>query len=138
MSDDSPKPPPWQPWKKGMPTPNPRGRGRGTPNKFSQQLVADFACHWRDCGYAAIEKVYAENPGLYLKIATSLVPRELLLSIARPMEQMTDVELQEAALCEQEASAKLIEQVRLRGGAELIEQAQRELTGEDDDDGDAK
>jgi hypothetical protein len=122
-----------KPWERGGPTPNPKGRGKGVPNKFSQQLVADFARHWRDHGYSAIERVYDENPGLYLKIATSLVPRELLLQVSRPMEQMSDAELQQAALEEQEVSQKLIAHIRLRGGAELIEAAARELTGEDED-----
>jgi hypothetical protein len=70
----------------------------------------------------------------YVKIATSLVPRELLLQVARPMEQMSDAELQEAALQEREHANMLIEHVRMRGGAQLIEAAQRELTGEDADD----
>lgn len=123
-----------KPWQRGGPTPNPHGRGKGTPNKFSQKLVADFARHWRDHGYSAIERMYEENPGLYLKIATSLVPRELLLEVSRPMEQLSDAELQRAAVEEQEASQKLIAHIRLRGGEELIEQARRELTGDDEED----
>jgi hypothetical protein len=78
--------------------------------------------------------MYEENPGLYLKIATSLVPRELLLEVSRPMEQLSDAELQRAAVEEQEASQKLIAHIRLRGGEELIEQARRELTGDDEED----
>jgi hypothetical protein len=134
MSDDTASPPAWKPWHKGMKSPNMKGRGRGVPNKFSQRLVEDFARHWRDNGYSAIERVYAENPGLYVKIACGLVPRELLIAVSRPMEQMTDAELQQAALEEREASMKLIEHIKLRGGEELIEAAQRELTGEVEDE----
>jgi hypothetical protein len=132
MTDDAPTKP--ARWYKGMVTPNPRGRGRGVPNKFSKRLVEDFAKHWREFGYAAIERVYAENPGLYLKIATSLVPRELLLQVSRPMEQLSDAELQQAALEEQEASQKLLMHIRLKGGEELIEAAQRELVGDEPED----
>ncbi len=138
MSDDdtdTPQPkPPHTPWHKGMPTPNPKGRGKGTPNRLSQRLVDDCSRHWKDFGYSAIERVYADNPGLYLKAMISLVPRELLLSVSRPMAEMSDADLQQAAAAEQEASQKLIEHIRLRGGAQLIEQAQRELTGEDEED----
>ena len=68
----------------------------------------------------------------------SLVPRELLLSVSRPMEQTDQMPTSAGrGSPEQEASQKLIEHIRLRGGAQLIEQAQRELTGEDDD-GDAE
>jgi hypothetical protein len=132
MSDDDTPKPPHTPWHKGMPTPN-----QGTPNRFSQRLVEDCSRHWKDHGYSAIERVFEENPGLYLKTMVSLVPRELLLSVSRPMEQLPDADLQAAALQEQEASQKLIEHIRLRGGAQLIEQAQREvLGGESDEDDD--
>ena len=106
MSDDDAtnNNPPWQPWKKGMATPNPRGRGKGNLNKFSQQLVADFAADWREHGAAAIEKLRKENIVAYVKIATSLLPRELLLQVSRPMAEMTDEQLQQQALVEQETS----------------------------------
>ena len=123
-------------WKKGE-TGNPNGRPAGRKNRISQQLVADFSRHFADNGYSAIERVYDENPGLYLKIATSLVPKELLIAVSRPTVELSDAELQLAAEQERTATLKLIEHVKLRGGAELIEQAQRELVGEDaDEDGD--
>ena len=50
------------------------------------------------------------------------------------MTEMTDEQLQQQALAEQEASQKLIEHIRLRGGEELIEQARREVLGNTDDD----
>jgi hypothetical protein len=64
----------------------------------------------------------------------SLVPRELLLQVSRPMTEMTDEQLQQQALAEQEASQRLIEHIRLRGGEELIEQARREVLGNTDGD----
>jgi hypothetical protein len=124
-------------WKKGE-TGNPNGRPAGRKNRISQQLVADFSRHFADHGYSAIERVYDENPGLYLKCALSLVPRELLLQVSRPMTEMTDEQLQQAALQEQEASQRLIEHIRLRGGAEMIEQARREVLGEGDHDSEEK
>jgi hypothetical protein len=123
-----------KPWQKGGPTPNPRGRGKGTPNKFSQQLVADFARDWRENGAAAIEQLRKENIVAYVKIATSLVPRELLLQVSRPLAEFSDAELQAAALTERDQAMLLIEHIRLRGGAQLIEQAERELTAEEGDD----
>jgi hypothetical protein len=123
-----------KPWMKGGPSPNYRGRGKGTPNKFSQQLVADFAADWREHGAAAIEQLRKENIVAYVKIATSLVPRELLLQVSRPLAELSDDELQAAALAERDRATMLIEHIRLRGGAELIEQAQREVLGEDEED----
>jgi hypothetical protein len=127
---------PLKPWQRGGPTPNPKGRGKGTPNKFSQQLVADFAADWRVHGAAAIARLREESVVAYVKIAASLVPREMLLQISRPMAEMTDEQLQAAAIEEQEASQKVIEHIRLIGGEALIEQAQREVLGEDDEDED--
>jgi hypothetical protein len=121
--------------KKGE-TGNPNGRPAGRKNRISQQLVADFSRHFADHGYGAIARVYDENPGLYLKIATSLVPKELLIAVSRPMTEMTDEQLQQQALAEQEASQRLIEHIKLRGGAEMIEQARREVLGEEDNEED--
>jgi hypothetical protein len=134
LADTAPQPSALRPWQKGGPTPNPKGRGKGTPNKFSQQLVADFAADWREHGAAAIEQLRKENVAAYVKIATSLVPRELLLQVSRPLAELSDDELQAAALAERDQASMLIEHIRLRGGAELIEQAQREVLGEDDEE----
>ena len=82
-----------------LPGPGP-GRPKGVPNKFSQQLVADFARDWRAHGAAAIEQLRKENVAAYVKIATSLVPRELLLQVSRPLAELSDDELQAAALQE--------------------------------------
>ena len=125
-----------RPWQKGGPTPNPKGRGKGVPNRFSQQLVADFAADWREHGAAAIEQLRRENVAAYVKIATSLVPRELLLQISRPMAEMSDDELQQAALREHEQATMMIEHVRTLGGEALLEQARREVLGEDEEDDD--
>ena len=62
------------------------------------------------------------------------MPRELLLQVSRPLAELSDDELQAAALAERDQATMLIEHIRLRGGAELIEQAQREVLGEDEED----
>ncbi len=125
-----------KPWMKGGPSPNYRGRGKGTPNKFSQRLIADFAADWREHGAAAIAELRKSNVAAYVKIATSLVPRELLLQISRPMTEMSDDELQQAALREHEQATMLIEHVRTLGGEALLEQARREALGDTADDDD--
>ena len=88
-----------KPWMKGGPSPNYRGRGKGTPNKFSQQLVADFAADWRKHGADVIARVREKDPVAFLQIATKLVPRECLVQFeARPfenVERLTDEELAE-------------------------------------------
>jgi hypothetical protein len=118
----------------GRPDAEPQRQRQGVPNKFSAQLVADFAADWRAHGAAAIKQLREENVAAYVKIATSLVPRELLLQVSRPLVELSDDELQAAALAERDQATMLIEHIRLRRGAELIEQAQREVLGEDEED----
>jgi hypothetical protein len=122
-------------WKKGGPSPNPKGRGH-VPSRFSKKLVEDFAAHWRKHGETAIQKVYAENPGLYLKIAVSLVPRELLIAVSKDPNQMTDFELQQAAEEERLQQLKVIEHIKEKVGKQIIEEATREVMGDDDADTD--
>ena len=94
-------------------------QGQGHAEQVLQQLVADFAADWREHGAAAIEQLRKENVAAYVKIATSLVPRELLLQVSRPLAELSDDELQAAALAERDQATMLIEHIRLRGGAEL-------------------
>ena len=130
-----------RPWTRGGPTPNPKGRGKGVTNKFSAQLLADFAADWREHGAAAIAKLRKESVVAYVKTACSLVPRELLLQFSRPMEQLSDIELQQAAAVEHEAGQKLLAHIQTIGGEALLEQARREVLGTDEgeaEDDDAK
>ena len=64
------------------------------------------------------------------------MPRELLLQVSRPLAELSDDELQAAALAERDQATMLIEHIRLRGGAELDRAAQREVLGEDEEDDD--
>ena len=106
---------------------NVRGRPKGARGLFSEQMVSDFARDWRTSnnGPDTIARVRAENPGMYLSVAVKLVPRELLLSLERPLTEMSDDELRAAALTERDANAMIIEKVCELGGAELVEAAER-------------
>ena len=85
-----------QPWQKGGPTPNPLGRKRGTPNKFSRAFLADVADKWHAHGASVLEEVRRDDPGTFLRVCASLVPREILLTTqpGTPVAQMSEMELQ--------------------------------------------
>jgi hypothetical protein len=103
-------------------------------------MVEDFSKHWHKHGAAAIAKVYKKDPGLYLKIATSLIPRAMLLEVSasvRPFTEMSDADLQAAAAQEREDAMLLIEHVRTHGGEELIQQATQSVLGTDEEEDDA-
>jgi hypothetical protein len=97
-------------------------------------MIHDFARDWDAHGLEVLVAVRKENPVAYLTVATKFVPREMLLQLARPLAEMADDELQAAALQEYKQAALLLEHIRMRGGAEMIEQAQRDVLGEDEDD----
>jgi hypothetical protein len=75
---------------------NPGGPGRqlGSRNRLSEvalrALGDDFAVH----GTAVIEKVRTEEPGLYLRIVCSLLPRQLQVE-RLPLSDISDDELAE-------------------------------------------
>jgi hypothetical protein len=110
------------------------GRPLSARTKFSRELIEAFARDWHKHGPEVLVRVRGENPTAYLTIAAKLVPKELLLQLERPLAEMADVELQAAALQEQREATVLIEHIKTIGGEALLEQARRDVLGEDDED----
>jgi hypothetical protein len=56
---------------------NPRGRTKGARNKFTdaflKAMLADFETH----GVEAIQQVRENSPGTYLRVAASILPKQL-------------------------------------------------------------
>ena len=71
-----------------------------------QALGEHFAVH----GVAAIDRVYREEPGTYLRIIASLLPRQLQVERSSPFADLTDEEL------------AMLEEMLAAGRAKLIEQ----------------
>ena len=110
-------------------------RGAGV---FSEQMIYDFARDWHEHGPGVLVAVRKENPVAYLTVAAKLVPKELLLQLARPVAEMADDELQAAAL-QGAAGGNDADRAHQRPivAEALLERARREVLGEDDDkDGD--
>ena len=55
------------------------GRPKGARNKFSEDFVEEFAAHFEEHGAEAFDRVYKEQPGLYLRLAAMLVPKDFNL-----------------------------------------------------------
>jgi len=84
------------------------GRKKGSRDKlgrdFFQALSEDFAEH----GAGVIKIVRFEDPGLYLKIVASTMPKEF--TVERVTSELTDDELEEMIVRQREQIAKTREQ----------------------------
>jgi hypothetical protein len=97
-------------WKPGGPSPNPAGRGH-VPSKFSKKFLISLAASWEQHGDAVFEEVRKLDPVQYLRICSSLIPKEVLVIThsTTPAAQLTEQELQ--AVIVEDISA--IERVRI-------------------------
>ena len=56
------------------------GRPKGSRNKVSEEFLAALYADFQQHGAAAIQKVREENTAVYVKVAASMVPKELHIS----------------------------------------------------------
>ena len=111
------------------------GRPVSARTKFSRELIEAFARDWHEHGPGVLVAVRTENPTAYLTIAAKLVPKELLLQLERPVEQLSDADLAAAAKAERDVSVLVLAKVReLPGGGDLVAEAERDIFDEDKDD----
>lgn len=83
--------PPFAPGNLANPGGKPIGARNRLQGKFMNALADDFDKH----GTAAIRSCRAEDPGKYLAIIASIMPKEL--EISRPLDDITDEQLDAAA-----------------------------------------
>jgi hypothetical protein len=80
----------WQPGQSG----NLAGRLRGSRNKLSEEVICALLRDFRKHGEKAIAKVRREQPGVYLRCLTLLVPREHKVEYSNSLKNWTDEELE--------------------------------------------
>ena len=56
---------------------NPNGRRPGCRNKFNEAFITDFYKDWAQHGAEVIEAVRTLHPQIYLRVAASIVPRDV-------------------------------------------------------------
>lgn len=85
---------------------NPKGRTKGSRNKFADQFLKDFMDSWELGGAEALETVRSEDPAVYIRVAASILPKELNVNegetaLERLLEQYSNDELDRliAGLC---------------------------------------
>ena len=60
---------------------NPNGRPLGARTEFSTSFMRDLARVWAKCGADTIEKVAATDPSRFFAVASTLIPRDVAISI---------------------------------------------------------
>jgi hypothetical protein len=102
MIDDNDKPAakviPGRPWLKPFPpgvSGNPSGRAKGSRNKLAEAFIADLHEHWLANGKAAIKSAFEKDPVAYLRVIARVIPQEIKLDEATPLEGIPDELLNE-------------------------------------------
>jgi hypothetical protein len=57
------------------------GRRPGSRNRLGEAFLSDLAASWQRHGPQALERCALEEPGQYLRVVASLMPKELDLSV---------------------------------------------------------
>src|SRR5215813_13996268 len=80
----------WQPGLSG----NPAGRPRGSRNALSEEVICALLRDFRKHGEKAIAKVRRDQPGVYLRCLTLLIPREHKVEQSNVIKSLSDQELE--------------------------------------------
>jgi Family of unknown function (DUF5681) len=79
-------------WVKGQ-SGNPAGKPVGTRNAFSAVFIGDLTASWAEHGATVLERVAKSDPARYLGVASSLIPRDVQLSIEARQSPLDDNDL---------------------------------------------
>lgn len=71
---------------------NPNGRPKGARNKLGEAFLNDFLEDWGEHGAQAIQKMRSERPHEYVKVAASILPKELNVKVSE-FDELTDEQL---------------------------------------------
>lgn len=69
-----------KPWKPGQ-SGNPAGRPVGARSKFSEMAVANLLDDWATHGTTVLAKVRKDDPSTYLRVAFSIIPKDVQIAI---------------------------------------------------------
>ena len=79
----------WQKGKSGGP-----GRSMGSKDRLSREFLDALCADFTEHGKAAIQDARTSDPGAYLRVIASIMPKEI--EIKRPMADLTEDELANA------------------------------------------
>src|SRR5215468_2892278 len=80
---------PWKPGQSG----NPKGRPKGSRNKLSEEFFRDLCDAWEAFGKPALETMAMLYPVEFVRLAASLMPKELEAPTPLVMERLSNAQL---------------------------------------------
>lgn len=78
---------------------NPNGRPKGSKNKLTEAFWQDMSDVWTAGGKDALERVIKDDPGAFVRVAASLMPKEAELTLRTvAATELSDNELADIAV----------------------------------------
>lgn len=80
---------------------NPKGRTKGSRNRFAEAFVSDFLKDWEANGAETIGRVREEDPSTYVRVGVSIIPKDFNINsqneanLDKLLDQFDDDELRE-------------------------------------------
>lgn len=80
---------------------NPKGRTKGSRNRFAEAFVNDFLNDWEQHGSETIGRVREEDPSTYVRVGVSIIPKDFNINsqneanLDKLLDQFDDDELQQ-------------------------------------------
>jgi hypothetical protein len=75
-----------KPWPKGV-SGNPAGRPQGARSKLEEAFLADMHKSWQENGAAVIAQVIRRDPVSYLRVAASILPKQILEDVPESLNR---------------------------------------------------
>ncbi len=72
---------------------NPKGRPKGSRNKFSETFLSNLCEDFEEHGAAAIQRVRLNDPSTYMRVCAALIPKEMKVEQTNDLSHLSEEEL---------------------------------------------
>jgi hypothetical protein len=69
------------------------GRPKGSRNKLAENFLADVLVEWEAHGAVAVSDMREKNPGDFVKMVASLLPKDVNLNLSDNLSELSDDEV---------------------------------------------